>query len=137
MKICKFLYLLAYFDNDIKDLWGCDQSSKWKFEFTGLNQSCIYFYIVLNKNWKIYWSEQSFTGLGPENRCSSWGLCDCWIYTYLIIIQYLPGILICAHYKLQLNVIFSLSQSVTTHGMLHAFFFFWTPVSSNKKKLFL
>jgi len=34
----------------------------------------IYFYIVLNKNWKIYWSEQSFTGLGPEYRCSSWGL---------------------------------------------------------------
>jgi hypothetical protein len=29
---------------------------------------------VLNKNWKIYWSEQSFTGLGPEERCSSWGL---------------------------------------------------------------
>jgi len=27
---------------------------------------------VLNKNWKIYWSEQSFTGLGPEDRCSSW-----------------------------------------------------------------
>ena len=26
------------------------------------------------KNWKIYWSEQSFTGLGPEDRCSLWGL---------------------------------------------------------------
>jgi hypothetical protein len=45
------------------------QSSKWKFEF----HIQIYFYIVLNKNWKIYWSEQSFTGLGPEDRCSSWG----------------------------------------------------------------
>jgi len=33
-------------------------------------------YIYLNKNWKIYWSEQSFTGLGPEERCSSSGLWD-------------------------------------------------------------
>jgi len=32
------------------------------------------FYIVLNKNWNIYWSEQSFTGLGPEDQCSSWWL---------------------------------------------------------------
>ena len=37
------------------------------------SNSCIYF-IYLNKNWKIYWSKQSFTGLGPEDRCSSWGL---------------------------------------------------------------
>jgi hypothetical protein len=29
---------------------------------------------VLNKNWKIYWSEQSFTGLGLGDRCSWWGL---------------------------------------------------------------
>ena len=36
--------------------------------------SLIYFYIVLNKNIKIYWSEQSFTGLEPEDQCSSWGL---------------------------------------------------------------
>jgi hypothetical protein len=36
--------------------------------------SQIYFYIILNKNWKIYWFKQSFTGLGPEHRCSSWGL---------------------------------------------------------------
>ena len=51
------------------------QFSKWKFGFTG-----IYFYISLNKNWKIYWSEQSFTGLGPEDRCSSRGLMNrsCW-----------------------------------------------------------
>jgi hypothetical protein len=32
------------------------------------------FYIYLNKNWKNYWSERSFTGLGPEDRHSSWGL---------------------------------------------------------------
>jgi hypothetical protein len=30
------------------------------------SNSWIYFNIVLNKNWKIYWSEQSFNGLGPE-----------------------------------------------------------------------
>jgi len=36
-------------------------------------------YIVLNKNWKIYWSEQSFTGLGWEGQCSSWEL----IYAFL------------------------------------------------------
>ena len=29
------------------------------------SNSWIYLYIVLNKNWKIYWSEQSFAGLGP------------------------------------------------------------------------
>jgi hypothetical protein len=28
----------------------------------------------LHKNWKIYWSEQGFTGLGIENQCSSWRL---------------------------------------------------------------
>ena len=41
------------------------------------SNSWIHFYIhfvVLNKNWKIYRFEQSFTGLGPENRSSSWGL---------------------------------------------------------------
>ena len=37
----------------------------------------IFIYIVVqNKNWKIYWSEQSFAGLGLEDRCSSWGLQD-------------------------------------------------------------
>jgi hypothetical protein len=34
-------------------------------------------YICLNKNWKIYKSEQSFTALGPEDRCPSWGLPTC------------------------------------------------------------
>ena len=41
----------------------CTESNSW-----------IYFYIVLNKNWKIYWSGESFTGLGPEDQCSSQGL---------------------------------------------------------------
>ena len=30
------------------------------------SNSWIYFYIYLNKNWKIYWSYKSFTGLRPE-----------------------------------------------------------------------
>jgi hypothetical protein len=38
------------------------------------SNSWIYFHIVLNKNWKIYWSKQSFTSLCPQDRCSSWGL---------------------------------------------------------------
>jgi len=41
------------------------QSSIWKFVFTGPNQILEYiFNIVLKKNWKIDWSEQSLT---PEN----------------------------------------------------------------------
>ena len=34
----------------------------------------IYFYIILNKNWKMYCSEQSFTGVGPEYQGSLWRL---------------------------------------------------------------
>ena len=34
----------------------------------------IDFYILLNKNWKFYWSEQSCTGLWLEDRCLLWGL---------------------------------------------------------------
>jgi len=42
-------------------------------------------WIVLNKNWKIYWFKQSFGGIGPEDRCSSWGLnltCQILIFVY-------------------------------------------------------
>jgi hypothetical protein len=31
----------------------------------------LFLFIALNKHGKIYWSEQSFTGLGPEDRRSS------------------------------------------------------------------
>ena len=53
------------------------QSSKWKFEFTGPKQILDFIYIYnvyLNKNLKIYWSEQYFTVLGLEDRYLSWGL---------------------------------------------------------------
>jgi hypothetical protein len=36
------------------------------------SNSWIYFYIILNKNCQIYWSEHSFTGLGLEDRCLSY-----------------------------------------------------------------
>jgi len=51
------------------------QSSKWKCEFTGPSQILDFIlYIYLNKNWKNYRLEQSFTGLGPKDQCSQWGL---------------------------------------------------------------
>jgi hypothetical protein len=31
-------------------------------------------FVYLNNNWKMYWSEQSFAGLSPEDSGSSWGL---------------------------------------------------------------
>ena len=34
----------------------------------------IYFYIFLNKNWKIYWSVQRCICLGLEDRCLLWRL---------------------------------------------------------------
>ena len=35
----------------------------------------IYFHICSSKKkWNIYWSKQSFTGLGTEDQYSSWGL---------------------------------------------------------------
>jgi hypothetical protein len=43
------------------------------------SNSWIYFYIVLNKDWKIYWSKQSLTGLGPGR------LVDEEVFGYFII----------------------------------------------------
>jgi hypothetical protein len=47
----------------------------------------------LNKNWIIYWSEQSFTGLGPEDRCSSWGL-PFFLYSFLWFIIFFSSIFV-------------------------------------------
>ena len=81
---CWFLRIRTYFTikmiihliNYIRKRWVIQQFSKWKFEFTGPNQILEFNFIYRSSqiNWKIYWSEQSFTGLGPENWCSSWGL---------------------------------------------------------------
>ena len=48
------------------------QSSKKKiWIYWSESTSWINFYIVLNKNWKIYWSKlKSFTGIWPEDWCS-------------------------------------------------------------------
>ena len=46
-----------------KQSMSLSQSSKWKWIYWSQSNSWIYFYIVLNQNWKIYWSKQSFTGL--------------------------------------------------------------------------
>jgi len=56
-KICVVFLKLTELGNlrILDDISMLMQSSKWKFEFTGPNQILgIYFYIVLNKNWKIY-----------------------------------------------------------------------------------
>jgi hypothetical protein len=65
-----------------------NQSVKWKFEFTSPIQilELIYTGIYLNKTWKIYWSEQSFTGIGPEDQCSLWGL-----HNFFLLNQTLAG----------------------------------------------
>ena len=34
----------------------------------------LFLYVSKKTNWKIYWPEQSFTGLKAEDRCSSWEL---------------------------------------------------------------
>ena len=57
---------LSCFDTSVLEIIICNYWSE--------SNSWIYFYIVLNKNWTIYWSEQSCTGLGPEDRWSSWWL---------------------------------------------------------------
>jgi hypothetical protein len=100
--ICWLLYLFTcYFccllslDTKVVDLYSqtcinghlCDTRKMTAYDYWQLtvlemkigiywseSNSWIYFYIVLNKNWKIYLCEQSFTGLEPEDRFSLWGL---------------------------------------------------------------
>jgi hypothetical protein len=43
----------------------------WKQISHACSQILEFIFIYLNKNWKIYWFEQSFTGLGPDDWCSS------------------------------------------------------------------
>ena len=49
------------------------------------SNSWIYFYIYiyLNKNWKMYWSEQSFNGLGQKDQCSPWGLSEICLFQFV------------------------------------------------------
>jgi hypothetical protein len=50
------------------------------------SNSWIYFYKYLNNNWRIYRSEQSFAGVGPEDWCWSWGLYISMVYSVRVIV---------------------------------------------------
>jgi hypothetical protein len=81
------------------------RTRKWKFELNGPNQILEFIlYIYLNKYWKIYWSEHSFTVLGPEDRCSSWGL-RFWRKFYVLF-----GISILPHLNFRIVVKFDLDK---------------------------
>ena len=60
----------------------------WIYWFKSNSWINFHIHVVLNKNWKIYWSEQSFTGLGPKDRCSSWGLYISNLWMVLTTIPY-------------------------------------------------
>ena len=63
--LCKVM-LFVFHIYVINFRWGRPQRSEINLE--------IYFtFAYLNKNRKIYWSEQSFTDHGPEDRYSPWG----------------------------------------------------------------
>jgi hypothetical protein len=51
------------------------------------SNSWIYFCVVLNKNWKMFWSGQSFSGLGPEDLCWSWGLMHYHLFSVWYLVQ--------------------------------------------------
>ena len=55
----------------------------------------IFIYAVLNKNWKIYWFEQSFTGLGVEYRCSLWWLSAILVKQIVKLIHFVICGLVC------------------------------------------
>jgi len=81
------------------------QSLKRKFEFTGWNQILEFILIVPNKDWKIYCSEQNFTGPGLAEKCSSRGLVsmslgtiDRWVYISIIWIYLIIMMIYCKYY---------------------------------------
>ena len=80
----------------------------WIFWFE--SNSWIYSYIVLNKNWKIYWFKQSFTGLGSDDQCSSWGL-HILVGFLLFSFAYIDSIYICT-YKILLYIRIYLLSSI-------------------------
>jgi hypothetical protein len=52
-------------------------------------------WIQILVNFMGYWSKQSFTCLGPENRCSSWGLA---LLGYLWFIFYIRNASVATHF---------------------------------------
>ena len=76
------MYLCSTVKMYIQKLWSISTFTifavlemKLRIYWFELN-SWSYFYIVLEKL-KIYWYEQNFTGLGPEDLCSSWRMSIC------------------------------------------------------------
>ena len=64
------------------------QSSKWKFKLlVRIKFLNLFFYsLVIQKTEKFtVRSEQSFTGLGPEDWCSSWGLFTYNLFLYKLV----------------------------------------------------
>jgi hypothetical protein len=67
-----FVGFYSYLVSWLAMIWACayytDFTDGWSLKmkiwiYWSESNSWIYFYIVLNKNWKIYWSEQSLTDL--------------------------------------------------------------------------
>ena len=77
--LCKYiLYVYFSFVNYkskvcIFHFWNLAFNLLFFPEIWSESNSSIYFYIVLNKTWKVYRFDQSLTGLGPEDRSSSRG----------------------------------------------------------------
>ena len=82
-----------------------------------------FFYIVLNKNWKFYWSEQKFTGLRTEDRCSYWGLGVNLIIHSQLQFRWLHGL--CFQY-------FSIESFVKISSQLVAILVFKTSLKKDK-----
>ena len=67
--------------------YDCTLRMNFWIYWSGWN-SWIYFYIFLNKNWTIYWSDQSFTGLGPEDMLNVRTVI---VFTYHIWVLWISG----------------------------------------------
>ena len=79
-KLHNLIHLNSLLTGQKKNLWTVLKMKIWIY--WSESNSLSYFYILLNKNWKIYWFEQSLTGLGLDDRCSSRGLSECFLHFY-------------------------------------------------------
>jgi hypothetical protein len=60
----KYIYSVVYTVLKMKIRIYWSESNSWIYYIQCTQKKCIYIYIYLNKNWKMYWSKQSCTGLG-------------------------------------------------------------------------
>ena len=85
----KKMFTRSISDLEMKIWIYWSESKSWLYIYIS-----IYLYILKNwKNWKIDWSKRSFTGLGPEDRCSSWGL-PFFLYSFLWFIIFFSSIFV-------------------------------------------